>query len=271
MHDTTRPNAEERYGKAITSKRLMVEPDRRCDVDMLVAAGWVADTIATELLRLRQEFDAARGEYQQANHNAASVWSVARKLQAEGRRITPEGPAHEDLRKQRHKAAEAAKLAMKDAERQALTARALILVQLKSLHTTKQKLGAFSVALATKRRFMKSDLDVLAITGRALDYWLDPACPSCDGRGFHGGVGTPMEWCSDCHGTAKRTVNFGGSDADQVFGKLLLAEMDRKAAAVLQVWKKFLYAREQDRTREAASQEMSVRLRDLRSTQAQED
>lgn len=268
---TDRITQEERYGKAISSKRLQVEPDRRCDVDMLIAAGWIAESIATELLRLRQEFDAARGEYMQANHNAASVWRVAHKLQAEGRKSTPAGNAHDAIREQRTKAAEAAVIAMKDAERQALTARALILTQLKSLHGTKHKLGAYSIALATKLRFMRGDIDVLTITGRALDFWLDPACPSCDGRGFHGGVGTPMEICPDCHGSAKRTVNFGGTDADQVFGKRLMADMDRKADAVLGQWKRFLYSREQERTREAASAELRARLVGLRSTQAQED
>jgi hypothetical protein len=268
---TDRPGQEERYGQAIGSKHLKVEVDRRCDVDMLVCAGWVQETLATELLRLRQEFDAARGDLQQANHNAASVWKVAHKLQSEGRKITPPGPAHDAIREQRLKAATAAVQMLKDAERQALTARALILVQLKSLHATKNKLGAYSIALATKLRFMKPDLDVLTLAGRALDFWLDPACPSCDGRGFHGGVGTPIELCPDCHGSAKRVVNFGGTDADQVFGKRLLAEMDRKADMVMGQWKRFLYSREQERTREVASAELTKRLQGLRSTQAQED
>lgn len=268
---TDRPGLEERYGKAIGSKRLQVEPDKRCDVDMLVASGWIAETLATELLRLRQEFDAARGDLQQANHNAASVWKVAHKLQSEGRKHTPDGPAHDAIREQRLMAATAAVQMLKDAERQALTARALILVHLKSLHSTKHRLGAFALGLAVKSGFLKPSAHVLTVTGRALDFWLDPACPSCDGRGFHGGVGTPIELCPDCHGSAKRVVNFGGSDADQVFGKRLLAEMDRKADMVMGQWKRFLYSREQERTREVASAELAKRLQGLRSTQAQED
>jgi hypothetical protein len=36
-------------------------------------------------------------------------------------------------------------------------------------------------------------------------------------------------------------------------------------------WKRFLYSREQERTREVASAELTKRLQGLRSTQAQED
>lgn len=57
---TDRPTIEERYIAAARSSNLRLRLDKACDVDMLIAAGWIRETLATMLHRLRAEFDTAR-------------------------------------------------------------------------------------------------------------------------------------------------------------------------------------------------------------------
>jgi hypothetical protein len=52
-----RPTTAELYSKAINSSHLECT-DKRGDVDRLIAAGWVSNTLATMLYRLRVEYEA---------------------------------------------------------------------------------------------------------------------------------------------------------------------------------------------------------------------
>ncbi|CAB4159236.1 hypothetical protein UFOVP703_74 [uncultured Caudovirales phage] len=53
-----RPSIPERYTRALESSHLEVEGDHQGDVDVLIAAGWVKETLGTALYRARSEFDA---------------------------------------------------------------------------------------------------------------------------------------------------------------------------------------------------------------------
>ena len=52
----------ERYSAAIQSSDLSVRANRRGDVDLLIAAGWLGDGLGAKLYRLAVEFDAVRAE-----------------------------------------------------------------------------------------------------------------------------------------------------------------------------------------------------------------
>lgn len=56
-----RPTTGERYSSAMESSNLKADADRRGDVDMMIAAGWVPDNLGAMLYRLAVEFDAVRG------------------------------------------------------------------------------------------------------------------------------------------------------------------------------------------------------------------
>lgn len=121
-----------------------------------------------------------------------------------------------------------------------LVARVLTLSQLRALPDVRNALGRFSIAHATRQRFMRPDDRVLQIAGRALDLWLDPHCPTCTGRGFTGGYGAPIVLCSHCHGSGKRTVDLDREYAGHEFGRSILAAMDRKTDFVRSQMKRHL-------------------------------
>lgn len=55
-----RPTIGERYSSAMESSNLKLETEKRGDVDLMIAAGWVPDTLGAQLYRLAVEFDAVR-------------------------------------------------------------------------------------------------------------------------------------------------------------------------------------------------------------------
>lgn len=55
------PTIGERYSRATESSDLRAK-EGRCDVDYMIAAGWVGDRLGTMLYRLRSEFDQVRAE-----------------------------------------------------------------------------------------------------------------------------------------------------------------------------------------------------------------
>ena len=121
-----------------------------------------------------------------------------------------------------------------------LIARVMALAQMGSLGQTKQTLGRFAMAHATRAKFNGSAESVMAITGVALDVWLDPNCHHCTGRGFTGGFTSPMAWCSPCQHTGNRRVRLAKSEDAHQFGRSLLNEMDRKCNRVTGLMKRFL-------------------------------
>ena len=121
-----------------------------------------------------------------------------------------------------------------------LIARVMALAQMASLAQTKQTLGRFAMAHATREKFNRAPEAIMAITGAALDVWLDPNCHHCAGRGFTGGFSAPMVWCSHCHHTGSRRVRLAKSEDAHQFGRSLLTEMDRKCDRVTGMMKRFL-------------------------------
>lgn len=120
-----------------------------------------------------------------------------------------------------------------------MVSRVLTMMQLGSLRATRDALGMFALRQATLERFMRNDATVLAVAGRALDHWLDPMCPACDGRGFHGGPGQPRVMCTECGGSTHRRLRLSAHDDGQAFGRHLMNCMDRKTDYVAKMILRF--------------------------------
>ncbi len=216
-----RPGIAERYARALESSHLEVKTDERCSVDYLIAAGWVDESLGTLLFRLRAEFDGVRAEQRLAERNLLAAQALAAQLPSEFARDW----------------------AQRSAEEAALTERALILVHLKTLHVAKAALGRHASILATKTRFMQDDAAVMRIAGRALDAWLDPLCPRCNGTGQIGAYGEPRSICTACHGAKLRSMRLANDEAGHQFGLLLMGRMDSKCDYVAARMRRFLSQR----------------------------
>lgn len=123
-----------------------------------------------------------------------------------------------------------------------LTARVLILMNLRSLGPVKQALYGFVQQQARIKSTEMSNEDAAKLTGRVLDVWLDRICESCEGRGFTGGYGIPKTLCPKCHGSGdRRQGRLSANQAEHTFGIWLLGVMDVKCAGALGQMKRRLH------------------------------
>jgi hypothetical protein len=75
------PTTAERYQRAAHSSNLKVTPEeKRGDVDYLIAAGWVSDSLGAMLYRLVGEFDAVRAEVRQGALNQTERLLILSRL-----------------------------------------------------------------------------------------------------------------------------------------------------------------------------------------------
>jgi hypothetical protein len=119
---------------------------------------------------------------------------------------------------------------------------AQIASQLKSLHSATLAVRRFAINSAKRHagRLRYHGDDAPEIGVRALGYWLDPLCHSCNGRGFSGGSGTPVEVCKHCHGSGRTLPRLSKDKAGQEFGYLLISEFERKTTRVGELIKRHL-------------------------------
>lgn len=281
-HDPTRPGTEERYSAAIESSDLQVLPTR-CSVDFLIAAGWAQDSLGAALYRLRTEWDSTRADLRLAEHHASARSRDAAALTKAAGVIERKASGDADKLKAARMLVDAAATRenadaiRKDVERAALTARALAMVHLKTLQATANAVHVYAVALGARTRFY--DLKALRqISPRALQLWLDPICPHCNGRGFNGGFREAIRWCQECDKTGKRVNGPKGfrihrSPTGHEFGRLLLVELDRKCERVEHAMRMYLHSQRgpDEKVSVAQSAALKERLAELRSPQAQED
>ena len=140
---TEAPTLDERYICAMKSSHLEVVPHKRGDVDFVMAAGAArrrvsdrrGDDVAGQLVRLQQEFDQARSEVHLVERNHQRTQEQAKVVAKRGGKAT---------------AAQ-----MRDgAYRDALMARAHILLKLPSRAATKEAFGRWAREQALKVNFM---------------------------------------------------------------------------------------------------------------------
>ncbi len=236
--------SEERYIRATHSSHLKVTANTVCDVDLLIAAGKAVESLGTRLMRLRAEFDKVRRAHlaAQANYETA-----IRAANAERRLTAPKTATQAELQERAEEAAKRAAQMRETAEGEALTARLLILMDLKSLIPAKQALGAYAVDMVERRdgedrrspTRKKAEVDrrhsglpvgeIEKIVGAVLDAWLDRICHKCEGRGFNGGYDGPTIRCRYCRETGNRRLGlFSDRLAGQMLAERLIVVMDRK-------------------------------------------
>lgn len=267
IDDDQKPTLGERYMRATTSTHLRLQ-EGRCDVDLLIAAGWLKqDALGTLLYRLRGEFDAVRASLRAADANRPEwdrLIKAAEKAAKEGGSPLPSAVRNEPERLRRE-----AQLAL-------LAERFAVLSRLKTLAVARDGLGTFGVSLATKICFMQDDAMVGLLVGRALDAWLDPLCDSCQGRKFNGGShrGDPVMTCRACRGSGLRRDALGRDSEERRFIQALLASVDRMLVDVEQRMRAFLdhqTAQAQQHIGTDSVEQMQHRLDELRSADAQRD
>ena len=115
-----------------------------------------------------------------------------------------------------------------------LTEQLLVLSALKSLRETKDALGRWAEWRATKDAVMLTSAEVAILCGRALNAYLNPICPHCEGRGFNGGgrgehTG-PKMICRACAGSGKTLDSVGRGEVELAFVKRILGHMDESVA-----------------------------------------
>ena len=210
----------ERYTRAIGSKHLQLKAHSMGDTDMLIAAGWVDNTLGSMLCRLASEYDLVRGDVALARAYRSPLRDQADR---EDRALV-----HKKARL--HGPSRAPQLLMQaeqEERRTSLQARALALLQLKSLHSTATVVGNWACVMATRLQVMLDDRTVKVMAGRVLDVWIDPVCDLCHGTGA---LGVKQQPCRACSGTGRRSSSLGKSIEEIYLARSLLAAMDRATA-----------------------------------------
>jgi hypothetical protein len=240
-----RPTIAERYARATRSSHLEVNELRTGDVDVLIAAGWVGDTLGTLLYRLVSEYDSAKGEKALYEAEVGRL-QLLHKKHVEQRDREQKAMAHGPTRYAVLRA-EVERLSQEIA-REMVTGRAMVLMNLRSLAPAKQALGRFALLHAQVCKYQIKDADVLALAGRVLDVYLDPNCGHCNGRGFTGGShrGEKQVICRPCKGSGKRRDAIGRNTDERQFAGSLLFEMSDKTARVERSMRNFLRTRVAD-------------------------
>jgi hypothetical protein len=106
----------------------------------------------------------------------------------------------------------------------------LALSKMPSLPSVKAELGRYAVRQATLRKFMEPDSVVLTLVGQALQLFLDPTCPKCNGVGHTGGYGLPEVICKHCD-NGRQTIRLKGrTQEQQEFLKFIMAQMEASAS-----------------------------------------
>jgi hypothetical protein len=217
------PTTAELYGRAVTSSHLRTTLFRSGAIDYVIAAGLLKHGLGTTLYRLRGEYDALRGEIILAEANTPSWEARAVELERRAKRWRPpEQPSDVEL-------IEEAVCIRAEGRSYALTSRAMVLLNLKSLTEAREALWRYSYSLlAPKGRFMLDDSTAASVTGRVLDAWLDPSCHHCQGRGFNGGAhrGEQRVFCRPCRGSGNRRSWIGKGVEEREFAVVLLLRLD---------------------------------------------
>lgn len=220
----------DRYARSITSSHLEVT-EYTGDIDSLISAGWIKESLSTLLWRVRVEFDAV---------DARDVVALPEMPPPERLLIEGEEKALAEWRK-----GEKARIAA-DLKARRLTARALAMVHLTSLREAKEALGRFTMAQSTRMRLPLTPEQELAVAGRAMQAFLDPLCGACHGIKFKTAPGTgrlSSTPCPVCYGSGRAQGSDDMTASEFALQQSVLAEIDRKMDRVARLMKRFLRER----------------------------
>lgn len=269
-----KPSIEERYATAARSGNLK-PAQYRCDLDQMIAAGMVRQTLGTRLYRARAEFDAARGNGRLTGGYLDELRERRADLIEEAE-AAARGSWCGPTLAGRH-LAKAAEL-VQQIKDEALTARAMALVGMNSLGPLRRDISAYVEREATRRGFIDATpREAHTIAARVLEQLLDPLCSLCSGRGFSDGYLKPKVLCTSCS-AGRRPLAFWRLEAEE-FGRWMMADLERKMAHVDQVMSRLLShwstsaspgAAAQQRS-QAATDQLARELDGLRSAGAASD
>jgi hypothetical protein len=211
---------DERYTQAVRASNLSSE---RVDVDYLIAAGLITETLGVLLYRLAAEWDMASGDYRMALAHVRDLELRSLRAMRASKRTNDEKMA------QRLTSEAAADTAT--ARAGAETARVLAMSYLKSLHGTSQAVHRFAQKFALIKRWGLQPDIVASIAAKAMRIWLDSVCSACDGRSFNGGYTSPVLLCTACGATGRALWALDQHDIYAPQIRALLVQMDVKASA----------------------------------------
>lgn len=227
-----RPTVTERYQVAV---------GRGGDRDVILAAALRGNRVGVLLLRLQAEYDMVRGDLERAGQIRARNIGAGRELLAAAKTLiaaakVSKGKGEEVEAAYLERRAEALRKDADSLEKQRTpheikSARAFILLELKSLHFVKQEVGALAVRMAAKRH-VKTEA-ALKLAGRVLDVFLDAMCHECDGTGKLSTLyqGKVEKQCGVCCGTGSRRDVLGNNATENTFAGILHGELDRQTKA----------------------------------------
>ena len=280
--ENQKPSIEEQYAVALANG---------AQSRVVLAAGLQRERAGVLLLRLRAEYDAARGEMERAGQIAPSAAGRIRDLQREesrqaalAKRLDALALAETDLVKRGNTAGAAhdawkacADLAAEIASIQrrtpaeVMSARAVILVSLTTLHDARQELGALAVRMGANPKRGLAPAIAMQLAGRVLDVWLDQTCHRCDGTGKLGNrfQGDVERDCPTCKGSGHRRETMGEDEKGRMFARDLYAEVESQVAAAAAGIRAAIHAEAEPG--KPIHPELARRLAELRGEQAAAD
>jgi len=252
-----KPTIEEQYAVALSAG---------AQTRVVLAAGLQRERAGVQLLRLRAEYDAVRGELEQAGQIAPRGLDRARVLRQEAARLQKA-----ELWLEAETLIVEAEAIQPRTKAQVKTAHAVILVALTSLHSARQELGILAVRMAASPKRSLEPAAALQLAGRVLDVWLDETCHKCDGTGRLGNryAGDRERECPSCKGSGHRRDILGDSLKQTLFARDLMAELQRQVAAAAAGIKAAIHA--DSGPSKPMHPELARRLAELRGEQAAVD
>jgi hypothetical protein len=267
-----RPTIAERYAVAIGAGG---------DSDVVLAAGLQRHRLGALLMRLRSEYDGVRLDLERAGQIRARNIGAGRELlrqaavlEAAAKRADADFFSAEANSLARRAAALVAEAAAIDVQRTAheiVSARAFVLLELKSLYQAKREVGAAALKMSKKPSLRINAETALRLAGAVLDVFLDPICHDCDGTGlksamYSSGVDVP---CERCRRTGQRRDTIGSGTHQRMFSALLLGEIDRQCQAAAR--EMGIALRSDDSSESERDPALRARLSDLDSREAVSD
>lgn len=108
----------------------------------------------------------------------------------------------------------------------AVNRRMLATMRMASLESARRVVRDFAQARCERFGLAIYPEESAKLAWQALSTYLDPACPSCTGRGFSGGYDGPTLRCGHCRETGKRRGFVGNSEAQREFVEAIIVRIE---------------------------------------------
>lgn len=271
--------------RVTVSERYRVAVANGGDMNMILAAALQKHRTGALLLRLLSEYDYVRGELERAGQIKARSVGATRVMLHQAALLQKQAKAEAALfhdaeadeldAKAARLIEEAQKIREQRTPAEIMSARAFILLELKSLPMVKQDVGSWAISLSKRPPRKVHSESALQLAGRVLDVFLDPVCEKCDGTGVIGNkyAGQQEVKCSGpggCNGSGQRPYHFGHNVHHKQFSELLLGELDRQVKNAARAMAKALRS-DAEAGETGINAALRERLRELGSVEAAAD